>query len=317
MSYVQFDSVQASDFNTLAGGATPAINTHNITWATGSGSSGYGQTALANVSAGGTVTAAAQWTTLVTDTSNAAIHQGTTITSVTAPAAGATITYNSAIPTNLQTIYSNRLNASIQGSSTSNTATFGSVWQNSLTFTFSATFANGDAARYFFNSGGQIKMTCSHPAGTGINELFNALSTEIGNVVLSAPTSGTATIVGSSYSGITRVGGTGNAPSPYLTNNGYYALTSANATVLSQTTTTGPSSYLASNISFLIKSNGTQGSNGDAGSVVTIYAVWDEVPDGLQATTGSATTMTLVYPETTYIANTWGAATLSGAVTGS
>jgi hypothetical protein len=39
-----------------------------------------------------------------------------------------------------------------------------------LTFTHTATFANGNAARFFFNAGGQIKMTVSHPSGTGIAE---------------------------------------------------------------------------------------------------------------------------------------------------
>ena len=41
------------------------------------------------------------------------------------------------------------------------------------------------------------------------------------------------------------------------------------------------------------------------------------VPDGLTAATGTATTLTVRPPETTYLANSWGTITLAGSVTGS
>ena len=316
MTYAQFGSIQASDFNTLAGAKpTTTSGTLNAVWATGGGTTGYGQTALANVAAGQSVAATSQWATLVANTASAATHQGSSITSVTAPVAGGTITYLSAIPTNLSTIYTNRLNASTQGATSSNTATFGSSWSQALTFTHTATFANGDAARYFFNSGGQLKITCSHPNGTGINLLLNNLASNVGTIVMSAPTSGTVSIAGTSYSGITKIGGGGNAPTIDSTK-GYYGLTTGNATVFTQTASTGPSGYLSTFIRVIVKSNGTQGANGDTGSVVTVYTIWDEVPDGLAATSGSATTLTVAAPETTNLANAWGTITLAGTVTG-
>jgi hypothetical protein len=317
MSYAQFGLIQATDFNTLVGGnPTATANTLNATWATGSGTAGYGQTAVANVTAGNTVLATS-WNALVSNTASAASHQGSSITSVTAPVAGATVTYISAVPTNLQTIYTNRLNAATQSGTTANTATRGTTWTTALTFTHTATFANGDAARYFFNSGGQLKMTVTHANNAaGINLLFNNLCSNVGTVVLSAPSSGTANIVGTTYNGITKVGGGGNSPT-ISQNNGYYALTASNANVFTQTASTGPSGYLSSFIRFIVKSNGTVGSNGDAGNVITISTVWDEVPDGLVVGTGSATTLTVVPPETGNIANTWGTITLSGSVTGS
>ena len=316
MTYAQFGTVQATDFNTLVGGnPTTTSGTLNAVWATGGSSTGYGQTALANISAGNTVAAVGQWANLVNLTSNSASHQGSSITAVTAPAAGNTITYLSAIPTNLTTIYTNRLNAASQGSTTTNTATTVSTWSSIATWTHTATFANGDAARYFFNSGGQIKMTVSHPNGTGINLLFNGLASNVGTVVMSAPTSGAVSIAGTSYNGITKVGGGGNAPTVDSTK-GYYGLTTANATAFTQTASTGPSGYLSTYIRFIVKSNGTQGTNGDTGSVITVYTIWDEVPDGLVVSTGSATTMTLTAPETTNLANSWGTVTLTGTVTG-
>lgn len=320
MTYAVGGLVQAADYNTLVGGnPTTTSGTLNAVWATGGGTAGYGQTALANVSVGQNV-GASEWANLVNKTSNSASHQGTSITSVSAPVAGGSITYVSAIVTNLSTIYTSRLNAATQGTTASNTATYGSTWQNGLTFTHTATFANGDAARYFFNSGGQLAMTVSHPSGTNMNLLFNNLCSNVGTVVISSPSSGSITVAGTSYNGVTKIGGGGNSPT-IDANKGYYGLTTANATVFTQTASTGPSGYLSTFIRFIVKTNGVQGSNSDNGSVITVYTVWDEVPDGGSALstvgTGSATTMTVRPPETTYLANSWGTITLAGSVTGS
>lgn len=320
MSYAQNGLVQASDFNTLIQGyANGTLNTGaaslNLVWSSGNQNKGYGQTGIATETTGNTVIATSKWNALVANTANAASHQGSSITSVAAPVTNGVVTYLSAIPTNLTTIYNNRLNAAAQGSTSTNTATYGTTWSDKLTFVHTVTFANGNAARYFFNSGGQLAITASHTSGTGIDLLLNNLASNIGTIVLSSPTSGTVTIGGVSYSGVTKVGGGGNAPT-ISQNSGYYALTTANANVFYQTASTGPSGYLGTNINVLVKSNGTQGSNGDAGSVITIYTVWDEIPNGLTAATGSATTVTVRPPSTTYIANSWGSFTVTGTVTG-
>jgi len=318
MAYAQFGTIQAEDFNTLVGGdPVTSSGTLNAVWATGGTNAGYGQTAVANVAVGAVVAANQQWANLVTYTANSATHQGTSITAVSAPVSGGTITYLSAIPTNLTSIYNSRLNAATQGATTSNSAAYGSTWTAGITFTHTVTFANGNAARYFFNSGGQLKVTCSHANSTaGINLLLNNLASNVGTVVMSSPTSGAITVSGTSYNGITKIGGGGNAPT-ISTNTGYFALTTSNATIFTQTASTGPSGYLGTFIRMIAKSNGTQGANGDAGSVITIYTIWDEVPDGLTAGTGSTTTVTAQAPETTNIANTWGAITISGTVSGS
>jgi len=317
MTYAAGGLIQALDLNTLAGGnPTTTANTLNAVWATGGGAAGYGQTAVANVAAGDTVGAANQWASIVNNTASAASHQGSSITSVTAPVSGGLVQYLSAIPTNIQTIYGSRLNAAAQGSTSSNVTTYGSTWSAALTFTHTATFANGDAARYFFNAGGQLALTVSHAnTAAGINILLNQLCSNVGTVVMSAPTSGTITIVCTSYSGITKVGGGGNSPNIDATK-GYFAMNTSNATLFTQTASTGPSGYLGTFIRFIGKSNGTQGSNSDAGSVITIYTVWDEIPDGYLAGTGSTTTLTVRPPSAANIANTWGTITLAGSVTG-
>ena len=62
--------------------------------------------------------------------------------------------------------------------------------------------------------------------------------------------------------------------------------------------------------------NGTQGLNGDAGSIITISTTWDEIPDGLVVANVSTTTVTASVPETTFIGNSWGTITITGTVTG-
>ena len=317
MSYAQYGLVQASDFDTLVGGnPTTTANTLNTVWATGGSAAGYGQTPLANVNIGDTVTASPYWSSLVNDIANIASHQGTTILNVTSPASGNTVTYLSAIPTNMAAIYTNRLNAAVQGITSSVPVTYGTSWSNGLTFTFNVTFATGDAARYFFNAGGQINFTAFHPSGTGINLLFNNLATDIGTVSVSSPASGSATIAGNVFNGVTQFNGSGNSPT-ISPNSGYYGLISSNTTVFTQTASTGPSSYLGSNISIVAKTNGSQGANGDNGSVLTFYVTWNEVPTGLTASAGSATTMTVIAPETGHLSNSWGTPSITGTVTGS
>lgn len=320
MTYAQYSLIEASDFNGLVGNAiTTTSGQLNTVWSTGGTTAGYGQTAVPTVGNPATTAigvTANDWANLVNSTSNSALHQGTTITSVTVPTVGSSVSYVAGIQTNLTTIYTSRLNAAAQGTTTSNAVTRGTTWADSIVFTHTATFANGNAARYFFNAGGQLAMTVSHPGTTGINLLYNNLASNVGTVVLSAPSTGTVSIASTSYSGVTKIGGAGNAPT-ISANTGYYALTTSNATIFTQTASTGPSSYLGSFIRFIARSNGTQGSNGDAGSVITIYTIWDEVPNGLTVSAGSVTTLTVRPPSTTRIANTWGTITLAGSVTGS
>lgn len=304
MTYTAGGKIQATDYNAFASTGSPNLN--NI-WSTGSGNSGYGQTAITTVTTGKRVLAS-EWSTLFNTISNVASHQGTSITAVTAPATGRKITaFVPTVTDNLTSINTNRLNAAAVGSTSANTVTFGSTWQNALTFTHTATFGSTDAARYFFNAGGQLNITCSHPSGLNINLLLNNLASNVGTIWMSSATSGSITIAGTSFNGITKVGGGGNTPT-ISNNSGYYSWTSANTTVFTQTASTGPAAYLGT----FIRCNVLV-----SGSVVTVYTIWDEIPDGYLASTGSATTLTARFPSTTYLANTWGAVTLAGSVTGS
>lgn len=312
MSYAQYNLIEASDYNNLVGtNPTTDPNKLNTVWATGGGQAGYGQTAVTTVNVGDTV-AAANWATLVNNTSNAASHQGSSITSVTAPVTGGVVTFIAAIPTNLTTIYTNRGNAASQGSTLSNTVATVSAWSDYANFQHQVNFANGDAARYFFNAGGQIKMTCSHPAGSGIDNAFNLLCAATGTVVMSGQNSGSRTIVGTSYNGITKIGGSGS-PETLATDSGYFGLATGNTTIFDQNSGTSPYTSTV-DVKYLARTNGPQGSNNDNGSIVFVNTVLDYTGANGPVSSGSSVTCTVVPPSTTYVANTWGTITISGSV---
>lgn len=314
MSYVQFGLIEASDYNSMVGGnPTTSPNTLNAVWATGGGQAGYGQTPVTNVAIGSLVSAN-NWVTMLNTTSNAAAHQGTTLTSVVTPATGNLITYQANIIPNLTTIYVNRGNAVAQGTTISNTQTTVSSWSNSATFSFSLSFATGDAARYFFNAGGQIKLTCSHPnTANRLNTAFNELASMTGTVVISGQNFGTRTILASSFTGVTKVGGSGTAT--VSTNSGYFGLTTANTLIFDQNMS--GNGYYANEIEiqYFARTNGTQGTNNDNGNVVFVSCVFskeDITPLPGNVASGSTCTFVAVPPSSGSIANTWGSFTISG-----
>lgn len=316
MAYEQYGLISYTDFNNLAGATnSTTANTLNAVLGVGSGNSGYGQPTVSNVVQYTTV-GASDWASLINKMTTTASHQGTAITALTAPTAGDRINYLSALGTNLSSIYTRRNSASSQGSSVATATTNATAWNSAVTFTHTVSFASADAVRYFFNAGGQIAITLEHPTGTGINAMFNSMATAAGTIVLSAPSSGNVTIAGTTYNGVTKVGGSGTA-STVSPNVGYYALTTTNQQIFRQAASSAPSGYTSSYISINVRSNGTQGTNADRGTVLTITTLWDEVPNGLLVSSGTKTTVTVRYPSSSYLSPSWGTVGVTGSVSGS
>lgn len=320
MAYIQFGLIEASDYNNMVGGnPTTTPNTLNAVWATGGGQTGYGQSPISNVAVG-QIVAATNWVSMLNTTSTAAAHQGTLLNGVVNPSTGALITYQANVIPNLTSIYTNRGNAVAQGTTVSNTQTTASSWSNSATFTFSLSFANGDAARYFFNAGGQIKLTCNHPnTANRLNTAFNELATMTGTVVMSGQNFGTKTILGNSFNGLTKVGGSGS-PAVLSTNSGYFGLTSnamfSTGTLIFDQDMSGNGYYANEiEIQYFARTNGTQGTNGDNGNIIFISCVWskeDLIPLPGNVAAGSSCTFVAVPPSSGNISNTWGAFSISG-----
>ena len=316
MTYSSGGLIQATDYNGFVS-TTSGANVNNM-WSTGSTDSGWGQSALATVSAAGSITAT-QWASLVNTLSNMGGQTNTTITARSAPTAGSTIAILAALNTDLTNITANRLNAHGNGSqytawTGTNSKTTATTGTFTITFTNTVTFASADAARYFFNAGGRIKIDLSKTATGALgdpewNDLANTLC---GDIYITGGTT-TQTISGSNYTGTTKVGGTGS-PTTLATTTGWYDLTAgAAATVVyKQFADTAP--YTANYIQHSIAKN--------AGSTaLTITTVWsnsegDPISGGTAASgatpgTAPCTIVTYFPPSTTYLSNSWGTPTIA------
>jgi hypothetical protein len=318
MSYYVDGLVQASDYNSFA-------NSLNDIWATGSGDSGLGQTLIPTVRAGSQVTAA-QWNAII-DVTNALAHKQGIYNSISQPDfiptngnvlgsddSQSLIQFMSVIQDNITAVTTNRLNALGQSSKSPVEVTSTRTWTNQAVYTFNVSFASGDAARFFFNGGGQLSFTLAHPTGTAMDSMYAQLCTQIGTLIFSSPANSpsTADIANINYEGFSRFTDAtdGADPDTFESSLGYYGLTTQRQLVFKQRMNSGHySDYLGSAISVYARTNGTQGQHGDNGSVLTIEVVWNEVPPTLLVSAGSTIALTVKSPATTYISNTWGGTT--------
>lgn len=311
--------VEAVDYNSLIGQTTSTNpNEVNAIWGVGTGNKGYGQTPINTVAADGSVSLT-QWQTLINTVNNIAAHQNSSIATIAAPTSTSDqIAYKAGLTDAISTIYLNRANAKYQGDTTQSlTTTNSSAWKTSLTFTQTITFASGDAARYFFNAGGQIAINVATNNGDRTDAMFYQMTQAFGTIVLGGNTAGQATIVGTDYTGISKVGGTTRGVLSINQNLGYFGLSTLNQIVYKQGTVTTYHGYTNSSITVYMKTNGTQGVHGDNGNIITVTVVWEEIPAGIYVAAGTSTTITLRKPSTVKLQNTWGTIALSGSVTGS
>jgi hypothetical protein len=288
MAYTSGDTILDDHYNDFA-------TSVNAVWGSGSGDSGYGQTdTVSSVSAGTTITAA-QWTTLLSRISSAASHQSSSITAISNPSAGDTISAYAALSGNISTITTNRLNvhardAIVESSCSTTTTLTGTIEQR-------GTWAWGSEAqaRYFFNAGGRLRIRwdlSGHTSDSKANE-WNNLAVACGNFYIYAQTSG-------------KSGGSGTA-STNNTNAGWHDMTGAYVTYFQQFEDTGP--YTASNIqleyyktggSVLFRSKWNDAAADQTSYNKNVYNVLDQV-DGTKLTYFGHEE-----PTTTYIADTWG-----------
>lgn len=329
MTYSQGGKIDAADYNTLVGTSPSATtNTINTVWAVGSGSAGYGQTAIAQVSQSGVVTAT-QWATLINNLNSALTHQSGSGSGIAAVVAGDKINYLSTLQTNISTSYTNRLNfntnAAVVAGSTSSTAwtvtkanpgsnppTGGStVSTDSRAFGARAAFASADQARYFFNCGGRLKFNLSATQNASTtsrtNEIISLCGFLGGIALFAANTNGGRT-------------GTGATLVSNVTSVGYHTSTyNSNVELVNVTSTTA--NYTSDKGYILVNCNGTQGSNNDKGLNVDFWANLTSTSgtDGTGATFGFddsfgvniIRSIDVSYPETTNLSNTWGAVTIT------
>ena len=301
MTYTTGSIIDDADYNNFAG----LVDT---VWGVGADDNGYGQTnTVGTVAAGATVTAT-QWATLLTRISSAASHSGSTISAISNPTAGSTISAYAALQTNIDAIGNN--NAAASGADASATTTTTSAWTASATTTKTVTFASANQMRYFFNSGGMIRIGFARSGGTASdqNTSWTTLLTAAGTIVLTG--AGTPnynkTIAGTPYTGTTKIGGSGT-PTTLAETVGAYTLTGTAVTLFKQFSTT-----------YTYTSNYVQINGSISGNTITFaVTLIDVIGTGggfIDSIDGTLTmTTTIRQPSTTYIANTWGTVTQNAA----
>jgi hypothetical protein len=140
---------------------------------TGSTTRGYGQTVQSvDVFTGNTITKA-QWDALRFDIINIRLHQDGVLPNIVQINVGDPIVFGASNPntnydTLLETATINRFQiANNQAVITSRgTVTTSSAWSVSATMTATVTFSNATDARYFFNSGGKIRIESTLTGGS-------------------------------------------------------------------------------------------------------------------------------------------------------
>jgi hypothetical protein len=312
MTYTSGSLVQASDYNNFAGGSTANVNGQiNTILSTGSGNAGYGQTAIANVTAAANLVTATQWTTLVNALNTVRKHQsGAGFSNLGTYTAGTLVNATTNFASNLSAAFGSRLTANTTTTTTGSTYTSNftlAATTSSQTFqlTRTATFASADRARYFFNAGGALNFVFI----SGTNNNSTTRSADL--ITLAVNYLGSKKLAGQDCTARTGTGGTLNTD--LLQNTGYYVRTTSNVALTDITSTVY--TYTGDNIKLYAKTNGAQGTNADNGTVVSF---------GVDLTTGARGSsfnqevdvtlnyrVDVIYPAGGFLANTWGAVTIA------
>jgi hypothetical protein len=301
MAYTQGGLIEATDYNNLINGT----NQLNRVWGVGDGDAGYGQTAVGTVAAAATVTAT-QWATLINTLNSARNHQSGVGSGITAVTAGQTINHLSTLQTQVNTAFTNRGLFAAQGSTTTgtNNATNPTAGATSAFNYFrdtNVTFSSANAARYFFNAGGQINFVCSATSGLN-NTRSNTLRDMINQV------GGVGAFRNTTNTGRTGTGGT------IVTNNtsfGYRNLTASAQTIVDNDVS---GTYSAHDVKIQAFTNTLDTTNGSRGASVVFRLLLaasadDSFGGGINLTVNVRAD--IVFPSTTHLTNVWGTPTIT------
>jgi hypothetical protein len=293
MAYTTGDTILDDHYNGFA-------TSVNAIWGTGSGDAGYGQTSTVSAVSTSTTVTATQWTTLLSRISSAASHQTSSITSITNPSAGNTISAFTALSTNIATITSNRLNVHARQSVAETAATTTTNLTGTLVQEGKWVFGSANQARYFFNAGGRVSVRWDLSGFTANNKAneWNALMAAAGTYYVYAQSSG-------------KSGGSGTI-STNLTNYGYYDMSGSYVEVFKQYFDS--SSYTAYGVNYMKLEMYQNGAEvywkttfaDDAADTVynkSLYTDAENVDGTKQSFMGNEK------PNTSYISDTWGTVT--------
>lgn len=219
MTYTSGSTILAGDYNDFRGPNGPnqaypsnaaALGSVAALIGVGYGTRGYGQTTtvLPATSTGGLVTAN-NWNTLRSVMVTLNTHTGSALTLQPTVVADGLITAEDGsgsrknIPGLITTLDTNRLNASVSEMSLTQvlTSTRTSSWSTNVYHEFYVNFGNEDNARYFFNSGGEVRFIAARTGGvsTTLNTAISTMLNQMGTIKFGATTTsytGTGGFVG-------------------------------------------------------------------------------------------------------------------------
>ena len=293
MAYIIGDDILDDEYNIFATGGADGTPNHtvdniNTVWGSGTGDKGYGQTStLAAVSAGGNVTAT-QWATMLDRMDSMEAHQGSTITNPANPTVGVDIEVFTALSTDITTLFDNRLNSVANGTDGTNTIVGAGSWTTNTVHTGRITWSSADTVRYFFNAGGQIRISFARTGGTAHtkNTEWTNLCTACGTLVFTAR-------------GMSKSGGSGS-PTTEI-DDGWYDISTTYVQKFKQFEGTSPYTTNYIGVEFRTAGTGTQ-------LEVRVTYQDDATDDNPADTVDGTLTTTYVErpPSTTNLTDTWG-----------
>jgi hypothetical protein len=318
MAYTAGGIIQSIDYNYLAwGGNTTGTYSGTIKnlamiMGTGFGPRGYGQTITAiNVVAGADIVTATQWAGLVHTLNKALGHQtgsGSQLASGSniGITAGATIAAFSNVSTGVTTVYDGANSAATTGSTitgasfaqgiTGGAASFTNIFTRQIRF-----WGGPDAARYFFNAGGQIKWVITSATNNNSTLTSADLVTQWGTYQAGG------TLFNTSSTPRTGSGGTVATANTSL---GFWQAGTLTTTISQITSANYRYEYNQDFTNVRVRTDGVAGSNGANGGNLFIdfgtskTSTFAGLNDDVNVTVNHR--IDIVLPESTFLANTWG-----------
>ena len=289
MAYSAGDKILDDEYNTFVSSSSDPFG-YNHFAGTGSTVYGLGQTEIATVAATDTIRASS-WNALFTGIDNIANHVNASVTS-SSVSAGDTIAIRSALITDLATLAtavaagSPSATALTTSSALQTVTTSSEGWDSTATQEVSATFANADKMRHFFNAGGKIRITFGTTQASTSNkdQAYIDLGTALGNLDIAALAS-------------TRSGSGETLTTDGLAR-GFHDLTDSYQTIIKLTSDN--SNYTSNNIEVFAKLNAAVGS----ATVITVKVVATDGASDTQFTAGNTSSIAADIKDTPKIVTT-------------
>ena len=280
MAYQAGDTIKDDEYNTFVGSSTSPFG-YNHFAGTGATVYGLGQTEIPEVTGGtdnATTITAAQFNLLINGLTNIGNHTNDSLTARTTVTAGDTISIKSAIAADLATLAASvaagcpNATALTTSSALQTVTTSSEGWDTSATQEVSATFANANNMRFFFNGGGKIRITVgtTQSATSNKDQAFIDLGSALGNLDIASLA--------------TTRSGSGETLTTNGLSLGFQDLTTSYQTIIKLTSDN--SNYTSNAIEISAKTTGGNGDSGDATAIVVKMVATDPAGD-TQFTSGN------------------------------